>query len=291
MIEQYRTLRQDLALERRVMAQQRECVSMTCHEFRTLLTSIDAHAQRLIKMSDRLEPRDIAERGTRIRGAVQKITSIMDALLGASGLPDGPFTFRPAALDPRMLLRDVCQVHRETAHGVLINEDFLLLPATVSGDATLLFHAVSNLISNAVKYSPQGSPVEVLARQEMGFLVVQVRDQGIGIPSCDRERLFERYFRGSNVRGIPGTGVGLLLVATVAALHQGEVFVESIEGVGSTFVLRFPVSESAVTAQVVSHTRANDDLHSSIVEQGLMSLGDARLTCVQEKKIRPMGGP
>ena len=112
----------------------------------------------------------------------------------------------------------------------------------------MLFHAFSNLISNAIKYSPAGSPTEVVARQEPGWLVVQVRDHGIGIPARDRERLFERYFRGSNATGIAGTGVGLHLVSMVVALHHGEVFVESLEGVGSRFVVRLPIPTSEEAA-------------------------------------------
>ncbi len=214
---------------------------MTSHEFRTPLTIIDAHAQRLIKMSERLEPRDIADRGARIRSAVQRITNIMDSLLGASRLLDGQVAFHPTELDPSVLLRDACQVHRDATRGVVINEDLSPLPATVNGDPKLLFHAFSNLISNAIKYSPAGSPVEVIVRHEPGHLVIHVRDHGIGIPARDRERLFQRYFRGSNVTGIAGTGVDLHLVAMVVALHQGEVFAESVEGVGSTFIVRLPV--------------------------------------------------
>src|SRR6202023_1906153 len=96
------------------------------------------------------------------------------------------------------------------------------------------------------------SPIEVVARREAEWLVVQVRDHGIGIPARDRKRLFERYFRGSNATGIAGTGVGLHLVAMVVALHQGEVFAESLEGVGSTFVVRLPVRTSAASAQVAT---------------------------------------
>jgi signal transduction histidine kinase len=238
--EQAAALEQGLEIERRQTAQQRDFVSMTSHEFRTPLTIIDAHAQRLIKMSERLDPRDIAERGARIRSAVQRITNIMDSLLGASRLLDGQVVFHPTELDPNAVLRDACQAHRDATRGVIINEDFSPLPAVIHGDPKLLFHAFSNLISNAIKYSPTGSPVEVVTRHEPGRLVLQVRDRGIGIPARDRERLFQRYFRGSNATGIAGTGVGLHLVAMVAALHQGEVFAESLEGVGSTFVVRLP---------------------------------------------------
>ncbi len=245
LLEQAASLEQGLENERRLTAQQRDFVSMTSHEFRTPLTIIDGHAQRLIKMSDRLDPVDAAERGARIRSAVQRITNIMDSLLGASRLLDGQMVFHPSDIDPRAVLRDACQAHRDAHRGVIITEDFAALPETIKGDAKLLFHAFSNLISNAIKYSPAGSPTEVVARGESGWLVVQVRDHGIGIPARDRERLFERYFRGSNATSIAGTGVGLHLVSMVVALHHGEVFAESLEGVGSRFVVRLPVAESS----------------------------------------------
>jgi two-component system OmpR family sensor kinase len=259
LIEQAADLEQGLENERRLTAQQRDFVSMTSHEFRTPLTIIDAHAQRLIKMRERLDPEDIAERGARIRSAVQRITNIMDSLLSASRLLDGQVVFHPTEFDPCALLRDACQAHRDATRGVVINEDFSPLPATIPGDPKLLFHAFSNLVSNAIKYSPAGSPIEVVARQEPGRLVVQVRDHGIGIPARDRSRLFERYFRGSNATAVAGTGVGLHLVSMVVSLHQGEVFAESLEGVGSRFIVHLPTSpvEAAGTSPALP-TRVAD---------------------------------
>jgi signal transduction histidine kinase len=241
LIDQAAALEEGLENEKRLTAQQRDFVSMTSHEFRTPLTIIDGHAQRLIKLSDRLDSADIAERGSCIRNAVQRITNIMESLLGASRILDGRAVFHPAAVNPSSLLREACQAHRDATRGVFISEDFSSLPATVHGDPKLLFHAFSNLISNAVKYSPPGSPIEVIARQQSDRLEVQVRDSGIGIPARDRDHLFERYFRGSNATSIAGTGVGLHLVAMVVALHHGEVDVESLEGVGSRFIIRLPI--------------------------------------------------
>jgi signal transduction histidine kinase len=240
LLEQAAALEEGLENERRLTAQQRDFVSMTSHEFRTPLTIIDGHAQRLIKMRDRLEAADAAERGERIRSAVQRITNIMDSLLGASHLLDGRGAFHPCDLDPGSLLREACQAHRDANRSAVISEDFDALPATIVGDPKLLFHAFSNLISNAIKYSAAASPTEVMARGEPGWLVVHVRDHGIGIPARDRGRVFERYFRGSNATRIAGTGVGLHLVSMVVALHKGEIFVESLEGVGSRFVVRLP---------------------------------------------------
>src|SRR3984885_7429939 len=101
LIEHAAVLEQGLENERRLTAQERDFVAMTSHEFRTPLTIIDGHAQRLIKMSDRQGPRDVAERGARIRSAVQRITNIMDSLLSASRVLAGQEVFQPTGLDPR----------------------------------------------------------------------------------------------------------------------------------------------------------------------------------------------
>ena len=241
LIEQAAALESGLEHERRLTVQQRDFIAMTSHEFLTPLTIIDAHAQRLIKMSDRLDSADIAERGASIRGGVQRITDIMDSLLGASRDLEGNAVFHPGDINPGALLHDVCQAHRDANRNAVISEEFSSLPASMYGDAKLLFHAFSNLISNAIKYSPPGSTVEVTARLQSDWLVVQVRDFGIGISARDRERLFERYFRGSNATGIAGAGVGLHLVSMVVGLHHGEVFAEDLDGVGSRFTVRLPI--------------------------------------------------
>jgi len=249
LLEQTANLDEALENEQRLTDKQRNFISMTSHEFRTPLTIIDGHAQRLIKMSARIAPAEIADRGTRIRRAVLRMTSIMESLLTASQLLDGHGVFQPAELDPRGLLHEACQTHREATRGTNIIEDYAGLPAAIHGDSKLLFHAFSNLIANAVKYSSSGSPIEVRASEESGWLVVRVTDYGIGIAPRDREHLFERYYRGGNATGIAGTGVGLHFVAMVVMLHHGEVAAESVEGVGSTFIVRLPVLATASSEQ------------------------------------------
>jgi signal transduction histidine kinase len=252
LLEQAATLEAALDSEKRLMAQERNFVAMTSHEFRTPLTVIDGQAQRLIKMKDRLDPAGIAERGERIRSAVLRMTNIMESLLGTLRLVDGAGVFHPVEFALRPLLQEVCQVHRDMTVGVIINENFDDLPESIEGDPKLLFHAVSNLVSNAVKYSPAGSLVEVSGRTEANHVAIAVRDRGMGIPDRDREHLFERYFRGGNATGIAGTGVGLHLVAMVLALHEGAIAVESREGAGSTFTVRLPIKRSAATVQSVA---------------------------------------
>jgi len=104
--------------------------------------------------------------------------------------------------------------------------------------------------SNAVKYSPANTLISVRAAQQFGDVVVTLEDHGIGIPVDDLSRLFERYYRGSNVSGVVGTGVGLYLVKIVVDLHGGSIAVESTEGSGSRFTLRLPVTPNGRTDQV-----------------------------------------
>ena len=241
LLEQAAALEDALEKEKQLTARQRNFVTVTSHEFRTPLMVIDAQAQRLIKLRERVEPDDLLERATRVRNAVQRLTGIMDSLLDASRLFDGAMTFQPVEFRPAALLHDVCQLHRDTTRGADIREDFASAPDVATGDPRLLFAAVSNLVSNAIKYSSQGSPVEVESRTEGAYdWIIAVRDRGIGIADRDRTRLFERFFRGSNAGRVPGSGVGLHMVMMTLELHGGSIEVDSREGKGSAFTIRLP---------------------------------------------------
>jgi len=240
-------LEEQLAQEQRLALLQRNFVSMASHEFRTPLTVIDGHARRLMKLKESVAAAEIGERGGKIRAAVLRLTHLIDNLLNSARLVDGgaaPY-FDPAEMDMAVLLREVCQVHREIAPGIQIRERFANVSIPIIGDAKLLFHVFSNLLSNAVKYSRHGGAIEVEAAVVAGEVTVTVADHGIGIPTADLERLFERYHRGSNVSGIVGTGVGLYLVKMAVDLHRGGIEVESRENIGSRFVVRLPINPAS----------------------------------------------
>jgi hypothetical protein len=124
------------------------------------------------------------------------------------------------------------------------------------GDPKLLSQVFDNLLSNALKYSPGAGVAKITSGIEDGRLVVAVEDYGIGIPAGDIDRLFERYFRGSNVSGIVGTGVGLNLVKMVVDLHGGDILVESTEGKGSRFTVRLPVAPVLPADIAAPHTQS-----------------------------------
>jgi signal transduction histidine kinase len=242
-LEQQATmLREKLAEEQRLMLLQRNFVSMASHEFRTPITIIDAHAQRLISMKDRLIPSNLAERARKIRNAVRRMTHLIENLIDSMRVIDGDVKlyFHPSNIHVAALLHEVCQLQREIAPQAQILEDCRLPVPPLVGDASLLFQVFSNLLSNSIKYSPDGGLINVRLEAEESGLVILVQDRGIGIPDADRARLFERYHRGSNAAGIVGTGLGLYFVKTVVELHGGRVSAESREGGGSCFRVRLP---------------------------------------------------
>jgi signal transduction histidine kinase len=243
-LEQQATMLRDrLREEQRLMMLQRNFVSMASHEFRTPITIIDGHAQRLIRMKDRLGPEDLAERAGKMRTAVRRMTHLIENLIDSMRLIDGDVTlyFHPEALDIAALLHEVCLLQREIAPQAQILETLPGHPVTLIGDANLLFQVFSNLLSNAIKYSPAGGLINLTLELRASEVVILVRDRGMGIPAPERERLFERYYRASNASGMVGTGLGLYLVKTVVELHRGAVAVESVEGQGSCFQVRLPL--------------------------------------------------
>jgi two-component system OmpR family sensor kinase len=239
--QQAAMLQEKLAEEQRLMLLQRNFVSMASHEFRTPLAIIDGHAQRLISMRERLTADELADRVRRIHNTVCRMTQLIDNLIGSARLLDGPadLFYQPSRVDLAALLREVCALQRELTPEAEIR-DRVPPPLFVAGDANLLGQLFGNLLSNAAKYSPHGGLIEVTVARDGAHVAVTIEDHGIGIPDNDRQRVFERYYRGNNTSGIVGSGVGLHLVETIVKLHEGTVVLDSREGEGSRFIIRLP---------------------------------------------------
>jgi signal transduction histidine kinase len=110
-----------------------------------------------------------------------------------------------------------------------------------------MHHAISNLLTNAIKYSPAGCPIRLAVIYDPDQLIIQVEDHGIGIPEADLNQLFGLFHRASNVGAIPGTGLGLAIVKQAVEAHRGTIHVESTLGQGSTFTVRLPVGQATGT--------------------------------------------
>jgi signal transduction histidine kinase len=119
-------------------------------------------------------------------------------------------------------------------------------------DEKLLRYIIGNLLSYAIKYSPQGSQVKFDLACDQQQAILRIQDEGIGIPVKDRQHLFKSFHRGSNVGTISGTGLGLAIVKSSVDLHGGQIAVESEVGVGTTFTVTLPLKNRITTAERTS---------------------------------------
>ena len=244
--QQKQQLEAALDKERELHGLQRQFVSMVSHEFRTPLAIIDGNAQRLIKRPEKIAP-DRLQQGVRnIRTSVVRLIHLMESVLSVSRLESGSIRFEPLLCNIGELIQDACANHQEVSPSHEIIADVERLPQQFSFDASLMRQVVSNLISNAIKYSPDGTCIWVNGNTtDEGDVLISIRDEGPGIPAAELEKLFDRFFRGSTSIGIIGTGIGLHIVKLFVEMHGGRVNVRSVVGEGTTFSLLLPSSTSA----------------------------------------------
>ena len=238
-------LRAALAKEKELNELQRQFVSMASHEFRTPLAIIDSAAQRLLRRAEKLTPHDTVKRVEKIRGAVGRMTQLMESTLEAARLENGKPSIQIGACDIGALLQEICNRQQEIArtHNISFAQDGL--PDTIQADAAAIEQIFTNLLSNAVKYSSGSPDINVRGCINGDDVVVTVQDFGLGIDEEDLANMFQRFFRAKTSAGIAGTGIGLNLVKTLLELHEGSIEVQSEKGKGSVFTVRMPIQGPA----------------------------------------------
>jgi PAS domain S-box-containing protein len=233
-----------LARERELSRLKSSFVSLVSHEFRTPIGIIHSSAEILERYFARLSESERQEHLRAIQTHAWRMAVLMEEVLVFGRVEAGRLEFRPTDFD----LAERCQRWAEelslaTEHRCPIRVSVGELPRLARGDVDLLAHVVSNLLSNAVKYSPPGRTVEFSIRHEGGVAVFGVADRGLGIPAASRERLFTAFQRGENVRHLPGTGLGLVVIRHCLDLHRGTIELESTENQGTTVTVRVPLYE------------------------------------------------
>ena len=244
-------LEQALAKEQELNKLQREFVTMASHEFRTPLAIIDGTAQRMKSRinKNRLTPEDAVHRIEKIRAAVNRMTRLMRSTLDVTRMKEGKIEVEIGPCDVGKVIREVCLHQQEISQTHVISCDLADLPVTIQADTSSLEQMLVNLLSNAVKYSPDALGIEVKARTQGAYVVISIRDQGIGIDQEDLPRIGELFFRAKTSTGIVGTGIGLNLAKALAEMHDGSVAFVSQKGEGSTFTLSLPISGPDMSEQ------------------------------------------
>lgn len=235
-------LTEALEKEKQAAQQQMTFISMVSHEFRTPLTIIDGNAQIIQKRGSTLEPDVLARRASTIRAAVDRLVTLIETILSANTLESGRLEMTRSACDLISIIRDVCLERLGVSPNHKIKVDVQKGLPRMMLDCKMIHQIMVNLVSNAIKYSPNGGVVEVKAYQEGDMVVVHVTDNGVGIPESELPKIFSRYFRASTSGGIPGTGLGLSLVKQFVELHNGMIGIDSAAGAGTTITVKLPIN-------------------------------------------------
>ena len=237
----------------RLEATRRDFVANVSHELKTPVGAMALLAEAVLDATD--DPHEVRRFGTKIINEATRLGALVTELIALSRLQGAERLPELATVEVDEVVRealDRCRLVAESADiRITVDPPSGLL---LDGDATLLVTALSNLVDNAVSYSPPGSPVSVSRRLANGFVEIAVTDRGLGIASEHQERVFERFFRidQARSRATGGTGLGLAIVKHVAANHGGDVQLWSKPGTGSTFTLRVPAHPHSADRK--SHT-------------------------------------
>lgn len=217
-------------------------ISMVSHEIRTPLALILSSSDILNRYLDRLPVEKRQRHLQTIDESVKRMALLVEDVLLFSRAEAGRLEFKPAPLNLNEFCHRIAdEVESATNRKSRIR---LLLPASAENirvDEGLVRHILTNLLANAVKYSKPDSNVSlelILPEREVLF---RVRDEGIGIPAADLKHLFTPFCRGNNVTSIPGTGLGLAIVKRCIERHGGKIEIQSVEGQGTTVIVRLPV--------------------------------------------------
>ena len=235
----------DLTELRRLETVRRDFVANVSHELKTPLTAVKGFIEAVREDAD-MTPEVRENFLARAAGHTDRLADIVADLLTLARLESGD---EPGAVTTDLDLAEVVRLavapYRITAtqRGVALDVEIAEDPLPYHGDAAALETAVSNLVSNALKYSPVGGTVRVRLRRDDSAVWAEVEDEGPGIPTHEQERIFERFYRvdKDRSRAVGGTGLGLSIVKHAVSAHGGQVRVVSQVGVGSRFVIRLPL--------------------------------------------------
>lgn len=218
------------------------------HDLKSPLTVIRGHAQLLQVKAKRpgTNPAELTEGLMKIDAAAARMASQLTELLDVTRQQMGqPLELQREPVDLVALARERVAIHQQTSRRHTIEVEATEAELIGQWDRARLERVLDNVIGNAVKYSPQGGRVSVHVGCELDhdtrWAVLTVHDEGVGIPPADLPHVFAPFHRGGNVGSIPGTGVGLAGARQIVEQHGGTIAVESVEGVGSTFIVRLPM--------------------------------------------------
>jgi signal transduction histidine kinase len=226
-------------------------ITTISHEFRTPLTTILGSSELLKNYGQKWPEEKKMKHFERIEYAVEHITKLLNDVILIGQAEAGELEFNPTQLDVEVTTREIIEelqrrFESQPGRGRVTVPSIIFLSqgndTQAKLDGKLIEQILTNLVSNAVKYSPQGGEVRFELVCQQGQAIFRIQDEGIGIPPGERERVFEAFYRASNAGTIQGTGLGLTIAKKCVDLLGGEITLESELGVGTTLTVILPLN-------------------------------------------------
>jgi len=235
-------IRTNLEKEQEILSRKADFIAKAYHDFRTPLATILIASDLLKSFGERFTDEQKLKQINNIQASVQKMTQLVEDVLLICQGQAGRIELHRIPLQ----LESFCQEILEEVEIAFSKEHTFTLNSPqalplIALDEKLLRQMLINLLSNAIKYSPNGGNIQINLGCESERAILQIKDEGIGIPVSDQKDLFEFFHRASNVGNIPGTGLGMAIVKNAVDLHGGTINLESQLGIGTTFTVYLPI--------------------------------------------------
>jgi PAS domain S-box-containing protein len=241
--ERTRELHEALSKEKELVELKNRFVAIASHEFRTPLSTINFATNFLQQHFSKLDPAEINNKLQRIEKQVMHMTALLEDVItvGRSEMNKIPVVTSGIELQS-FVTKIVEEVRHTTKNSHQIHITYRGLSGDVETDEKLLRNIFINLLTNAIKFSPNKKDISLVIDETSNHILAEVHDEGIGICDADKEKLFDPFHRGSNTNAIPGTGLGLSIVKKAVELLDGTIEVDSKVNFGTTFKISIPVN-------------------------------------------------
>lgn len=231
----------DITERKQLESHRDDFISMASHELKTPLTSLKGFNQLLRRRLEKQERIDLLPYLSSMERQIDRLTQLVSELLDVSKSHAGLLEYTEEVIDIAALVRELVEELEPVSpsHTITVSG---MTQKNVIGDKHRLEQVFTNLITNAIKYSPDASQVDVQLSSQDNRVLIQVRDYGIGIPLQHQEKIFERFYRinADKNRHFSGMGMGLYITHEIVLRHKGSIWVESAEEEGSTFFVSLP---------------------------------------------------
>ncbi|MCA1029826.1 response regulator [Bacillus timonensis] len=279
----------DITKEFEVDMMKSEFVSTVSHELRTPLSSVLGFTE--LMLNKELKPDRQKKYLTTIYNEAKRLTALINDFLDVQRMEAGKQTYDKKFEDLLPIIQNVIDTQKVNATNHQVSIEQLAETTIVLGDKDKLSQVFNNLISNAIKYSPEGGNIQVKMYEENEYLCVAVSDEGLGIPKESIEKLFTKFYRidNSDRRRIGGTGLGLAIVKEIVQAHEGTVTVSSELKKGSTFVVKLPIVHTNSIEANERLKESEDNVMSNIHANVLLVEDDTNLASLLEAELRDSG--